>query len=265
MKSLLKLSGVTKIYNQGKIDESSVFDNFGFEVGKGQFISIVGSNGSGKTTLLNIISGNAVPTSGKVELADADGTMRDITKAKEYVRAKRIGRVFQDSSLGTAPYMTIAENLALAENKGKRAGLKFALNKKKTDYYRGLVEPLGLGLEDKMNVAVSSLSGGQRQALSLVISTLTPLDLLLLDEHTASLDPKTSEIIMRLTDKIIREKNLTAIMVTHNLRYAVEYGNRIIMFDKGKAVVDAAGEDKEKWDINSLLKVFNAISIECGN
>ena len=257
---MLELKNIRKVFNKGTVDETVLFDGFDFSVKKGEFVSIVGSNGSGKTTLLNLISGAVSPDGGGVFLEG-----ENITGKKEFIRARRIGRVFQDPSGGMANHMTIAENLALAENKGRRYGLSAGLGKKRLDDYRELLRPLGLGLEDRLNVPVGALSGGQRQLLTLVVATMTPIDLLLLDEHTAALDPKTSEETMRLTDKIVREKKITTLMVTHNLRFAVEYGTRICMFDKGHVVLDKAGEDKKNIDVDELLRVFNEISIECGN
>jgi putative ABC transport system ATP-binding protein len=167
--------------------------------------------------------------------------------------------------MGTCPDMTILENMSIADNKGKIFNLSRGINKKRIDFYRKQLSQLGLGLEDKMDVRVGALSGGQRQAMALLMATLTPLKFLILDEHTAALDPKTADIIMKLTDKIVREKHLTTIMVTHNLRYAMEYGNRIVMMHQGKVVLDASGEEKTNKDINDILALFNEISIECGN
>ena len=161
--------------------------------------------------------------------------------------------------------MTILENMSLADNKGKRFGLGRGVNKHRVEYYRELLRPLNLGLEDKMHVKVGSLSGGQRQAMALLMSTMTPIEFLILDEHTAALDPKTAEIIMELTDKIVKEKHLTTIMVTHNLRYAVDYGSRLLMMHQGKSVIDCAGEEKAAMSIDDILEKFNEISIECGN
>lgn len=257
---MLELQNIKKSFNKGTPDEAVLFDGFDFSVKEGEFVSVVGSNGSGKTTLLNLVSGAVQPDGGRIFL---DG--EDITDKKEHIRARRIGRVFQDPSSGTANHMTIAENMALAENKGRRYGLAAGLGRKREEYYRELLRPLGLGLEDKLGVQVGALSGGQRQLLTLITATMTPIDLLLLDEHTAALDPKTAEETMRLTDKIVREKKITTLMVTHNLRFAVEYGTRICMFDKGRVVLDKAGEDKINIDVDALLKVFNEISIECGN
>lgn len=257
---MLELKNIDKVFNKGTVNETSVFSNFNLTVNKGDFISIVGSNGSGKTTLLNLISGNIKPDSGNILL---DGV--DITKQKEYVRARKIGRVFQDPSKGTANTMTILENLALADNKGKLYSLTMGLNKKNIQKYRDLVSTLNLGLENKMDVQVGALSGGQRQALTLLISTMTPIDVLLLDEHTAALDPKTSQDIMELTNRIVKEKQITTLMVTHNLRFAVEYGTRLMMFNKGQAIIDKCGPKKEELQVKDLLSTFNEISIECGN
>ena len=280
---MLELIGTDKTFNRGTVNEIKLFENFSLSVKTGEFVSVVGSNGSGKTTLIKKllkealdgsktvlienefgeigIDGGSIPVdSGKVIL---DGV--DMTKLPEYKRAKKIGRVFQDPAVGTVPYMTITENLFLAANKGKPYNLSFAVDRKKKEYFREILHTLGLGLEDKTEIPVGLLSGGQRQALSLIMSTLTPVDLLLLDEHTAALDPKTAETIILLTDKIVREKKLTAIMITHNLRYAVEYGNRLIMMHEGKAIIDKAENEKAQTETADILRVFNEISIECGN
>ena len=190
---------------------------------------------------------------------------KDITKEKEYKRNLRIGRVYQNPAMGTCPSMTILENMALADNKGKMYGLLRGANKSRISYYREQLSRLNLGLEDKMSVKVGVLSGGQRQAMALLMSTMTPSDYLILDEHTAALDPKTADLIMELTDQIVKEKNLTTIMVTHNLRYAVEYGNRLLMMHQGKIVLDKKKEEKEATSIDDILTMFNEISIECGN
>ena len=257
---MLELKEIRKVFNKGTPDESVLFDGFDFSVREGEFVSIVGSNGSGKTTLLNLVSGSVLPDGGKIFLKG-----EDITDQKEFVRARRIGRVFQDPSLGAANGMTIAENMAIAENKGRAYGLSAGLNKKRVAAYRDILHPLGLGLEDRMNVPVGALSGGQRQVLALTVATMTPIDLLLLDEHTAALDPKTAEQTMALTDRIVREKKITTLMVTHNLRFAEQYGTRLCMFDKGHIVLDAAGEEKAQKKVEDLLALFNEISIECGN
>ena len=189
----------------------------------------------------------------------------DITGKKEYKRNQKIGRVYQNPAMGTCPSMTILENMSLADNKGGFYGLGSGVNKNRKKAYQEMLSQLGLGLENKMDVQVGSLSGGQRQAIALLMSTMTPIDFLILDEHTAALDPKTAELIMELTDKIVKEKNLTTIMVTHNLRYAVEYGNRLLMMHQGQIVMDLKGEEKENLKVEDILDRFNEISIECGN
>ena len=260
MSSLLRIDKINKSFNRGTLDEVKVFEDFSLDIKEGEFVSVVGSNGSGKTTLLNIISGNVEVDSGEVFLRS-----EKINDKKEHIRARKIGRVFQDPSLGTAPDMTIAENLALAENKGNHYGLSFALSKKKIAYYKELLKPLNLGLENRIHYKVKQLSGGERQTLALLMATMQPIDFLLLDEHTAALDPVTSKMVMELTDKIVRSKNITTLMVTHNLRFACEYGSRLLMMNKGEIVVDVSGEEKEKTQVEDLLQQFNEISIECGN
>ena len=260
MSNLLRVENINKSFNQASVDCVEVFKDFSLSIEEGEFVSVVGSNGSGKTTLLNIISGNITIDSGEIYLKD-----ERISGIKEYLRARRIGRVYQNPALGTAPDMTIAENLSLAENKGNIYGMSLALSKKKIAYYKELLKPLNLGLENKINVKVKFLSGGERQALALLMVTMQPIDILLLDEHTAALDPVTSQMVMELTDKIIKSKKITTIMVTHNLRFACEYGSRLLMMNKGEIVVDVSGDKKEKTKVEDLLQVFNEISIECGN
>ena len=257
---MLELKGIHKYYNPGTVNEMCLFQDFNLTVEKGEFVSVVGSNGSGKTSMLNIICGSIPVEAGQIFI---DG--KDITKEKEFKRNRKIGRVYQNPAMGTCPSMTILENMSLADNKGKLYGLSRGTNKARIDFYRENLAQLGLGLEDKLNVKVGSLSGGQRQAMALLMSTMPPIEFLILDEHTAALDPKTADLIMELTDKIVKEKQLTTIMVTHNLRYAVEYGNRLLMMHQGECVIDKKGKEKEQISTEELLKKFNEISIECGN
>lgn len=257
---MLELKNINKYYNPGTINEMCLFENFNFEVNQGEFVSVVGSNGSGKTSMLNIICGSIDIDSGSILMNG-----KDITSARDFKRHQRIGRVFQNPSMGTCPSMTILENMSLADNKGKKYNLKPGINKKRIDSYRDSLRQLNLGLEDKLNVKVGALSGGQRQAMALLMSTMTPIEFLILDEHTAALDPKTAEIIMELTGKLVKEKNLTTIMVTHNLRYAVEYGNRLIMMHQGNVILDKKGREKDATEVDEILELFNEISIECGN
>ena len=255
---MLELININKNYNPGSVNELCLFKDFNLTVKDGEFVSVVGSNGSGKTSMLNIICGSIAVDSGKILIHG-----EDITKQKDYIRQRRIGRVYQDPSKGTCPSMTILENMSIAENKGKPYNLGRGVNKAKLETYREMLRPLNLGLEDKMGVQVGSLSGGQ--ALALLMATMTPIDFLILDEHTAALDPKTAEIIMELTDQVVKEKKVTTIMVTHNLRYAVEYGNRLIMMHEGKAILDKAGEEKKSINTEEIMGIFNKISVECGN
>lgn len=257
---MLEVKNIRKIYNPGTVQEKCLFDDFSLSIPDGQFVSVVGSNGSGKTSLLNLICGSIQPDGGQILMQG-----RDIRKDSEHVRARKIGRVYQNPAMGTCAQMTILENLSLADFKGKPAGLHRGTDRRRIDAYREMLRPLGLGLEDMLSTKVGTLSGGQRQALALLMSTMTPISFLILDEHTAALDPKTANIIMELTGRVVREKQLTAIMVTHNLRYAVEYGDRILMMHQGHAVLDKAGEEKQAVRIEDLLTIFNEISIECGN
>lgn len=252
---MLEVRDITKVYNTGSVTEMTLFEHFSLTVDNGQFVSIVGSNGSGKTSLLNIICGS-IPIDGGDVLVDGES----IRRMKEYQRYAAIGRVYQDPAMGTCPNLTMLENLSLADNKGGRFGLSRGVNRKRVDFYRSELAALGLGLEDKLDVRMGSLSGGQRQAVALLMATLTPLKFLILDEHTAALDPKTAEVIMELTGRVVREKQLTAMMVTHNLRYAVEYGDRLLMMDQGHVVVDKAGEEKARTSTDELLQIFNRFS-----
>ena len=257
---MLELSHIHKYYNAGTVNEMCLFQDFSLTIQDGEFVSVVGSNGSGKTSMLNLICGSIPLDSGSIRIGG-----KDITNMPEFKRQRKIGRVYQNPAMGTCPSMTILENMSLADNKGKPFNLRPGTNRQRVDFYREQLKSLGLGLEDKMDVKVGVLSGGRRQAMALLMSTMTPIEFLILDEHTAALDPKTAEIIMQLTGKIVEEKHLTTIMVTHNLRYAVEYGNRLLMMHQGHAVMDRAGAEKTNTQIDEILEKFNEISIECGN
>ena len=257
---MLELRNIVKIYQGGTVNETCLFNDFNLTIPEKQFVCVVGSNGSGKTSLLNIICGSIDMDEGSVLVGG-----KNITSQPEHKRLRRIGRVYQNPALGTCPSMTILENMSMADNKGKPFNLLPCVNRKKTEEYRAMLAQLGLGLEDKMGVQVGSLSGGQRQAMALLMSTMTPIEFLILDEHTAALDPKTAEIIMQLTGRIVAEKKLTTIMVTHNLRYAVEYGDRVLMMHQGHIELDISGEARRALRVDDLLAKFNEISIECGN
>lgn len=257
---MIELQKIDKYYNPGTVNEMCLFQNFDLTIREGEFVSVVGSNGSGKTSMLNIICGSIPVDSGRILIGG-----EDITKKKEFLRYRNIGRVYQDPSKGTCPNMTILENMSLADNKGRTFGLHLGTNKARVQFYREQLSRLGLGLEDKLDVKVGSLSGGQRQAMALLMATMTPIEFLILDEHTAALDPKTADLIMELTDQIVKEKHLTTIMVTHNLRYAVEYGNRLLMMHEGNAILDKNGEEKASMKVQDILELFSQISIECGN
>ena len=257
---MLELQNIAKYYQGGTVNETCLFKDFSLTIPDRQFVCVIGSNGSGKTSMLNIICGSIPIDGGKVLVSG-----RDVTAMPEHKRHRIIGRVYQNPALGTCPSMTILENMSMADNKGKPFDLHRCVNRKKTDEYREMLAQLGLGLEDKMGVQVGNLSGGQRQAMALLMSTMTPIEFLILDEHTAALDPKTAEIIMELTGRIVREKQLTTIMVTHNLRYAVEYGDRLLMMHQGRAEMDVSGEARKNLKVEDILEKFNAISIECGN
>lgn len=254
---MLKIKSINKGFNKGTINETSIFNNFNLEINKGDFITIVGSNGAGKSTLLNIISGALKLDSGNIILQE-----KDITNLKEHKKSKFISRVFQDPTKGTSPSMTILENLSLADNKGKNFGLSLGVNKRKIEEFKNQLSILNLGLEDKMDTMVGMLSGGQRQALSLLMATLNTPKILLLDEHTAALDPKTSETIINLTNKIVKEKNITTIMITHNLSHAIEFGNRLLMMHRGEIILDIGKKEKSKLTKNDLIEEFSKITFK---
>ena len=258
---MLKLENIKKTFNPGTVNEKCALQGLSLHLKPGDFATIIGSNGAGKSTMMNAIAGVFYVDEGSITL---DG--QDITFIPEYKRSRVIGRLFQDPLRGTAPHMTIEENLALAYLRASKGTAPFSrISKKDKEFFREQLSLLHMGLEDRMKNPVGLLSGGQRQALTLLMATMVPPDLLLLDEHTAALDPKTAEVIMELTDKVVKEKKLTTIMVTHNLRYAVEYGDRLLMMHQGQAIIDKAGKEKKEIQIDDILEKFNAISIECGN
>ena len=248
---MLELININKNYNPGSVNELCLFKDFNLTVKDGEFVSVVGSNGSGKTSMLNIICGSIAVDSGKILIHG-----EDITRQKDYIRQRRIGRVYQDPSKGTCPGMTILENMSIAENKGKPYNLGRGVNKAKLETYREMLRPLNLGLEDKMGVQVGSLSGGQRQALALLMATMTPIDFLILDEHTAALDPATADKVLKLTQEIIEKNNTTCLMVTHNMRDAIRYGNRLIMLHAGRIILDISGQEKKDLTVPELLEMF---------
>ena len=257
---MLEIKEIWKTFNAGTVNEKQALRGVSLTLKDGDFCTVIGGNGAGKSTMLNAVAGTFSVDSGAIVI---DGV--DVTRLPEHKRAKFIGRVFQDPMMGTAPTMQIEENLALAARRGQPRGLGWGITKTERADYRELLRDLGLGLEDRLTSKVGLLSGGQRQALTLLMASLKRPKLLLLDEHTAALDPKTAEVIMALTDRVIREKHLTAMMVTHNLRYAVEYGDRILMMNRGRVVLDRAGAEKRATSMDDILTMFNQISLETGN
>lgn len=248
---MVVLHGLRKIFNRNTIDEKVAIDGIELEVGGGEFITVIGSNGAGKTTLLNLIAGTYLPDEGKIYI---DGT--EVTYMAEYGRAKYLGRIFQNPLMGTASSMTIEENLSMAELRGRRRGLAWGVTKRQRRRYKELLKVLELGLEDRLSDPVSLLSGGQRQCLTLLMATLSLPKLLLLDEHTASLDPKTAEKVIHLTERIVKENQLTTIMVTHNMTQAIHFGDRMIMLHEGRIQFDIRGEEKKRLSVEELVKRF---------
>jgi len=248
---MVTLQSLKKIFNRNTNDEKIAINGVELEIKEGEFVTMIGSNGAGKTTLLNLIAGTYLPDEGKILIHD-----NDVTSLPEYRRAKYLGRLFQNPSMGTASTMTIEENLSMAELRGKRRGLSWGVTKRQRERYRDLLKILELGLEDRLRDRVSLLSGGQRQCLTLLMATLSLPKLLLLDEHTASLDPKTADKVMNLTDRIIRENNLTTMMITHNMHQAIHFGDRMIMLHEGKIQFDLIGNEKKQLTIEEVVKRF---------
>lgn len=247
----LELKQINKTFEMGTVNENHVLKNLDFTVNKGDFITVIGGNGAGKSTLLNTIAGSFPIDSGEIQL---DG--QDITSLKAYARASNISRVFQDSKMGTASRLTIEENLSIALKRGQKRGLNYGIRKEQRELFQQELIQLDLGLENRLKTDAGLLSGGQRQALTLLMATIVTPKLLLLDEHTAALDPKTSEMVLDITDKIVNEKKITTLMITHSMDQALTYGNRLIMMNQGQIVVDVSGEEKEQLSVNDLLKLF---------
>jgi len=245
---MLDLSNITKVFYPGTVNEKLALDNINLHVNKGDVVCVVGSNGSGKSTLFNLISGTYPVTNGKIIF---DGT--DVTASPEYKRAMTIGRIFQDPTKGTAANMSIEDNMITAETKGMK-GLRISLNNEKREQFRSLLQLIGL--QDRLKDNVGLLSGGQRQALTLLMTVMSRPKMLLLDEHTAALDPQNAQIVMDLTERFIAEYKLTALMVTHNMQFAINFGNRLIMMDEGKIILDLSGEEKSKLTVEELVRLF---------
>ena len=248
---MLEISHVTKVFFPGTVNEKVALEDINLTVNDGDVICVIGSNGSGKSTLFNMIAGTFPVTSGTIKLGG-----KDITHAPEYKRAFNIGRIFQDPTKGTSANMSIQDNMNLASSKGMK-GLRFGLTKERKAAFRKLLETIGL--EDRMEDNVGLLSGGQRQALTLLMTTLSKPSLMLLDEHTAALDPRNAEIVMNLTKEYIERDHLTAMMVTHNMQFAIDYGNRLIMMDEGHIILDVSGAEKSKLTVQALVAEFRHI------
>jgi putative tryptophan/tyrosine transport system ATP-binding protein len=251
---LLQLNQIYKVFNEGSLDEKVALDHLSLSLDEGDFVTVIGSNGAGKSTLLNVIAGRIVPDEGNVLIKD-----KSMTDVREHKRSRYIGRVFQDPMAGTAPTLTIEENLAIAYSRVHKRTLKPGVTSKRRVYFKEQLELLGLGLENRLSAKVGLLSGGERQALSLLMATFTKPDILLLDEHTAALDPSRAELITNLTKKLVENGHLTTLMITHNMQQAVDLGNRLIMMDKGNIIFEAEGEAKQGLTVNSLLEEFSKI------
>ena len=252
---MLKLEHLYKTFNPGTINQKVALSDLSLHLNPGDFITVIGGNGAGKSTMLNAIAGVWAVDSGRIIL---DG--QDVTALPEHKRAKLIGRVFQDPMMGTAPNMQLEENLALAMRRGQRRGLGWGVTKAEREVYREKLKTLNLGLEDRMTVKVGLLSGGQRQALTLLMASLQKPKLLLLDEHTAALDPATAAKVLDLSDRIVAESQLTALMITHNMTDAIKHGNRLIMMNEGKIILDISGEEKKKLTKQMLMEKFAELS-----
>ena len=252
---MLEIKNIFKTFNAGTVNEKVALRGVSLTLNDGDFVTVIGGNGAGKSTLLNSVAGVFPVDEGSIVI---DGV--DLTALPDYKRAAFIGRVFQDPMMGTAATMQIEENLALAARRGKRRGLRVGITKAERESYREQLKILGLGLEDRMTSKVGLLSGGQRQALTLLMATMNQPKLLLLDEHTAALDPKTAAKVLEVTEKVVSQNNLTTLMITHNMRDAIAYGNRLIMMYDGKIVVDVSGEEKKKLTVDQLLSLFSKAS-----
>ena len=252
---MLKLEHIFKTFNAGTVNQKTALNDLCLTVNPGDFITVIGGNGAGKSTMLNAICGVWSPDSGKVII---DGV--DVTHMPEHKRAKFLGRVFQDPMMGTAADMGIEENLALAYRRGQSRGLKWGITKKERELYRERLATLGLGLEDRMTSKVGLLSGGQRQAVTLLMAALQEPKLLLLDEHTAALDPKTAAKVLELSEEIVSAHKLTTLMVTHNMKDAIAHGNRLIMLHNGRVILDISGEEKKRLTVEDLLAKFSEVS-----
>ena len=252
---MLEIKDIWKIFNAGTVNEKQALRGVSLTLNDGDFCTVIGGNGAGKSTMLNAVAGTWAVDAGTISIG---GT--DVTRLPEHRRAAFIGRVFQDPMMGTAPTMQIVENLALAARRGQKRGLRWGLTKTEKDRYQEMLSGLGLGLEDRLTSKVGLLSGGQRQALTLLMASLKKPKLLLLDEHTAALDPKTAAKVLELSDKIVAENHLTTMMVTHNMKDAIVHGNRLIMMYDGKIVIDVSGEEKKKLTVPQLLELFSKVS-----
>ena len=252
---MLKVTNLQKTFNPGTINAKTALNGFDLHIAEGDFVTVTGGNGAGKSTLLNAIAGVWKPDYGTIEI---DGV--DVTNMPEHKRAKFLGRVFQDPMKGTAPDMEIAENLSIAARRGTKRRLVWGCTRKDRENYRSLLAQLGLGLEDRLSSKVGLLSGGQRQAVTLLMATIRKPKILLLDEHTAALDPKTADKVLKITEKLVTEHKLTTLMITHNMHDAIAYGNRLIMMHEGMVVVDVSGQEKKRMTINQLLDLFEKAS-----